>query len=80
MKNTWTQLRTMLVTSGLLLLAGCATNGVQEPQIKRISQEELERIMPKPTPNLTLDEIVKLSKAKTPPGARWRRTQRNRAR
>jgi hypothetical protein len=42
-------------------MAGCAT-APQEQQIRRISPEELERIMPKPVPNLTLDEIVKLSK------------------
>lgn len=67
MKTIWMNMKTLLVSGGLLLLTGCATTAVQEPQIKRISQEELERLMPKPTPNLTLDEIVKLSKAKTPP-------------
>ncbi|HLD09271.1 MAG TPA: hypothetical protein VJB68_04435 [Methylophilaceae bacterium] len=46
----------------LVMLAGCATTPPQEPQIQRISPEELERIMPKPVPNLTLDEIVQLSK------------------
>lgn len=59
---------TIILMSGLLiLLSGCATNMAREPQIERISPEELERIMPKPVPNLTLDEIVKLSKAGTPP-------------
>lgn len=67
MNTSWMNLPTMLLSSLLLLLSGCATNGMQEPPIKRISQEELERLTPKPTPNLTLDEIVKLSKAKTPP-------------
>jgi len=56
----------ILLGSLLALLAGCATTQTQ-PQIKRISPEELERIMPKPMPNLSLDEIVKLSKANTPP-------------
>jgi len=56
----------LALISVLLLLAGCATTAPQEPQIKRISAEELERIMPKPIPNLTLDEIVVLSKT-TPP-------------
>ncbi len=46
----------------LALLAGCATTPPQEPQIQRISPEELERIMPKPIPNLTLEEIIQLSK------------------
>lgn len=67
MMKRWINLGSMLLTSALLLLSGCATTGVQEPQIKRISQEELERLMPKPTPNLTLEEIVKFSKAGTSP-------------
>ena len=56
-----------LISSLLVVLTGCATTGQQEPQIKRISAEELERIMPKPVPNLSLDELVALSKANTPP-------------
>ncbi len=51
-----------MLSSMVVLLTGCATNGVQEPPIQRISAEELERIMPKPVPNLSLDEIIKLSK------------------
>jgi hypothetical protein len=50
----------------LLMLAGCATTPQQPPQIQRISPEELEQIIPKPVPNLTLEEIVHLSK-NTPP-------------
>ncbi len=46
----------------LILLVGCATAPPQEPQVERISPEELERIMPKPVPNLTLEEIIQLSK------------------
>jgi hypothetical protein len=57
-----------LILGGLLaMLSGCAANTVQEPQIERISPEELERIMPKPLPNLTLDQIVELSKAGSTP-------------
>ena len=48
----------------VLFIAGCASTPPQAPQIQRISPEELERIMPKPVPNLTLEEIVKLSQAK----------------
>jgi hypothetical protein len=48
-------------------MAGCATTGNQEPPITRISPEELEQIMPKPVPNLTLDEIVQMSKAGSTP-------------
>lgn len=51
----------------MLVLAGCATTAPQEPQIQRISPEELEQIMPKPVPNLTLDEIVRLSKEGSSP-------------
>ena len=51
-----------------LVLAGCATTQQQqEPQIQRISQEELEKIMPQPTPFITYDELVRLSKAGTSP-------------
>lgn len=53
----------------LLLLAGCATQGIQvekpAPAIERISAEELEKLMPKPSPAMTLDEIVQLSAAGT---------------
>lgn len=52
----------MLMMS-VLLLAGCATTPAEPPQIQRISPEELERILPKPVPNLALEEIVRLSKA-----------------
>lgn len=52
--------------AALALVAGCASVPEQPPQIQRISPEELERIMPKPVPNLTLDEIVKLSESKVP--------------
>lgn len=53
----------------LLLVAGCATTPPQEsPQVERISPEELERIMPKPVPNLPLEEIVRLSREGAAPG------------
>lgn len=61
-------MRTMIAIvcgSLLVLLAGCATTAMQEPRIERISPEELERLMPKPVPNLTLDEIVKMSQSGT---------------
>ena len=50
--------------AALVLVASCASTPPQVPQIQRISPEELERIMPKPVPNLTLDGIVELSQAK----------------
>jgi hypothetical protein len=43
-------------------LSACATTQLQEPEVKRISPEELEQLMPKAVPNVTLDEIVELSK------------------
>jgi hypothetical protein len=55
-----------LAAAAVLALSACATTQQQEPQVKRISPEELERIMPKPAPNVTLEEIVSLSKAGTP--------------
>lgn len=49
----------------LLLIAtltACASTTPQAPQIARISPEELEKVMPKPAPNLSLDEVVEMSK------------------
>lgn len=52
-----------------VLVAGCATNPEKAaaPQIQRISAEELERLLPKPDPNLTYDELVRLSRDGTSP-------------
>lgn len=54
----------ILLTS--LVMSACATNGQQSygqsPQIDRISDEELARIMPKPVALLSLDDLVELSK------------------
>lgn len=53
----------LFTISAALFLTACATTTTQqEPQIKRISPEELEQIMPKPVPNVTLEEIITLSK------------------
>lgn len=43
------------------LLSGCASQNRQSPQIDRISEQELARIMPKPVAVLSLDDVVKLS-------------------
>ena len=51
-----------LLLVSILALQGCASNTVQEPAVQRISPEELEKLMPKPVANLSLDDIVKLSK------------------
>ncbi|MDZ4098507.1 MAG: hypothetical protein U1E13_07370 [Methylophilaceae bacterium] len=54
------------LTLGLLalvaLVSGCATTSYQEPQIARISAEELAQLMPPPVATLSLEEIVTLSK------------------
>jgi hypothetical protein len=55
----------IICTSLFALLAGCATTAPPS-NIERISPEELARILPQPVPNLTLDEIVQMSKAGTP--------------
>lgn len=49
-----------------LAISGCASQNhssqIKSPQIDRISDEELARIMIKPAPVLGLDDLVKLSK------------------
>ena len=55
--------KTSLIFVLYCLLTACASNGQNHPQkIDRISEEELSRIMPKPTAVLSLDELVRLSK------------------
>jgi hypothetical protein len=53
----------------VLVLTGCAGSPQKPPQIERITGEALERLLPKPTPNLTTDEIVQLSKQGASPEA-----------
>lgn len=45
-----------------IVMVGCATTP-QEPQIQRISAEELEQLIPPPVATLSLEEIVSLSKS-----------------
>lgn len=55
----------MLCLTVLVLLSGCAGNppvSEGKPEIARITPEELERLLPKPTPNLSLDEVIRMSK------------------
>jgi hypothetical protein len=52
------------------LLAGCATTETQNKstennKIERISDAELEKLIPNPTPNLELSQLVELSKSGT---------------
>lgn len=63
-KNTLT-LMTIIVS--IFLLAGCASQSMrQAPEIARISDEELQRIMMRPIATLSLEEIVTLSKQNMP--------------
>jgi hypothetical protein len=57
------QLRYLLLVVVVLAMSGCATNGQPlSPNIDRISEEELARIMPTPVATLSLDDLVHLSK------------------
>jgi hypothetical protein len=50
----------------MALVSGCATTSYQEPQIARISAEELAQLMPPPVATVSLDEIVAMSKQGVP--------------
>lgn len=47
-----------------VLVAGCATSPQQAaaPQIQRISAQELERLLPRPEPSLTYQDLVRLAR------------------
>lgn len=50
-----------------VLISGCASTGMQQSQIERITPEDLAKILPQPVAIVSLDEIVKDSKQnKTP--------------
>lgn len=53
---------TLGLLASVVLVSGCATTSYQEPQIARISAEELRQLMPPPVATLSLEEIVTLSK------------------
>lgn len=44
------------------LLSACAVSPQREPEIQRISAEELDKLLPPPVAALSLDELVQLSK------------------
>lgn len=63
-------MRTMLLGLTLLTtLAGCAATQYREPAIARITPEELARILPKPVPSLSLDEVVAMTRRGQTPDA-----------
>ncbi len=56
MKSVW------LLIISLMLVTGCASTGTQPPQVKRITPEELAKILPPPVATVSLDEVVNDSK------------------
>ncbi len=63
-----TEVKAILTIGIFLILTGCASVGeTQQSQIKRITPEELVKLLPPPVATVTLDEIVADSKqGKTP--------------
>lgn len=56
----------MLIMS-VMLVTGCASTGQQPAQVKRITPEELAKLLPPPVATVSLDEIINDSKqSKTP--------------
>ena len=56
----------MLIMS-VMLVTGCASTGQQPTQVKRITPEELAKLLPPPIATVSLDEIINDSKqSKTP--------------
>jgi PBP1b-binding outer membrane lipoprotein LpoB len=53
----------ILLITTFLVLSGCASAGSQQNKVERITPEELAKILPPPVATLSLDEIVKDSKA-----------------
>lgn len=51
----------------LLLVSGCASTGVEQSKIERITPEDLAKILPQPVATVSLDEVVKDSKLNKSP-------------
>lgn len=62
------KMKTLFILVAMLLLTACATtNGRSEPEIKRITPEELEKLIPAAVASYSLEQIIADSKqAKTP--------------
>jgi len=54
--------RYWLIVMSMLILTACSSTPQREPEIQRISAEELDKLLPPPVAALSLDEIVQLSK------------------
>ena len=53
----------LMLTTAVFTLSGCASNGIKQTEIERITPEQLAKIMPPPVATITLDDIVNDSKA-----------------
>lgn len=53
----------ILVIAATLALTGCASNGVRQAEVDRITPEQLAKILPPPVATVTLSEVVADSKA-----------------
>lgn len=59
--------KAIILILGAVLLSACETTQTHENiKIERISDQELEQLLPKPVPNLALAELVELSKSGMP--------------
>ncbi len=60
-------MKNLLVIMSLMLITACASTPAQQPQVKRITPEELAKILPPAVATISLDEIVNDAKqGKTP--------------
>lgn len=80
MKNMRSALMGATLLAVPALLAGCAGSPAQPPRIARIAPEELERLLPQPAPNLSLEAIVALSNNGEPPDSIIARIRDSRSR
>jgi hypothetical protein len=60
--NKLSNMKMILVFVSLMLLSACAANPPRQPQIQRISAEELEKLLPPPVALISTQELVILAK------------------
>ena len=62
--KSWIVLKAgFMLTAAVFILSGCASNGVRQAEIERITAEQLAKILPPPVATVTLAEVVADSKA-----------------
>lgn len=62
--KTWFLLKAgLMLATAAITLSSCASNGIKQAEIERITPEQLAKILPPPIATITLDEIVNDSKA-----------------